>query len=78
MEADECNHERTISLSGKTSDMCYVHWPDGRESDGYVPSGIGFGGGDYLEVKACLDCKQVIDMPDAMVILEAQAEKFDE
>jgi hypothetical protein len=68
----DCTHERTISLSGKTSDMCFITWPNGQSSDGYVPNDIGFGGGDYLEVEACLDCKQVIGMPDAMAILKAQ------
>jgi hypothetical protein len=29
------------------------------EHDGYVPDGLGIGGGDYIELHWCMDCGQV-------------------
>ena len=46
-----CGSNRTLlSVSGKTSDMCSASYGD-FESEGYVPSGLNIGGGDYLEFK---------------------------
>lgn len=51
-----CGSERTMSVSGKTSDMCVVQ-ENGKESkEGYVPRGMNIGGGDYLEFDFCMDC----------------------
>jgi hypothetical protein len=47
------------SVNGKTSDLCYVTIQD-VEKDGYVPSDMNIGGGDYLEFDYCLDCGQMI------------------
>jgi len=52
-----CGSERILSVSCKVSDMCSAQL-DGRYHDGYVPSGLNIGGGDYLEFKMCLDCGQ--------------------
>lgn len=30
-----------------------------KEKDGYVPSDMGIGGGDYIEFEWCLDCGQI-------------------
>jgi hypothetical protein len=38
--------------------MCSASYGDVR-GDGYVPSGLNIGGGDYLEFKMCLDCGRV-------------------
>lgn len=52
-----CGSNRTMSVSGKTSDTCSVrvgHLDISHE--GYVPGGMGIGRGDYLEFNVCLDC----------------------
>lgn len=53
-----CGSTRNLFVSGKTSDMCFVSYA-GHESEGYVPSGLHIGGGDYLEFGVCLDCGRV-------------------
>jgi len=50
-----CESERILTVSGKVSDMCSTRVGD-REHDGYVPSGLNIGSGDYLEFSVCLDC----------------------
>jgi hypothetical protein len=32
---------------------------DDHEHDGYVPSNLGIGSGDYIEIQYCLDCGQL-------------------
>jgi hypothetical protein len=40
-------------------------------TDGYVPSGLGIGGGDYIDFKLCLNCGQIQDTwPKQAPILE--------
>jgi hypothetical protein len=42
-----------ISISGKVSDMFCLQAQDSSDYidyNGYVPSGMGFGGGDYIEI----------------------------
>lgn len=53
-----CGSERTLSVSGKVSDLCYSSVGD-RQRDGGTPYGMNIGGGDYLEFKLCLDCGKV-------------------
>ena len=53
-----CKSDRLLSVSGKVSDMCSVDF-GGREHDGYVPDGLGIGGGDYIEFVLCLECGAV-------------------
>lgn len=38
--------------------MCDVQ-SEGFSHDGYVPDGLGIGGGDYLNFSFCLDCGQM-------------------
>lgn len=64
---DACNHDRKVDISGKVSDMCFVSYPDGQSEDGYVPRIAGIGGGDYLDVAICLDCRQVVNFDPADV-----------
>jgi len=50
MACQKCKSERVASASGKVSDM--FHWSSGDyQHDGYVPEGLGVGGGDYFEVE---------------------------
>ena len=67
-----CTHERTLRLSAKCSDLCFAVFPDGTEKDGYAPDIEGLGGGDYVEVTVCIDCKQVVGLTDADAILAMQ------
>lgn len=64
---NDCKHVRTINVTGKVSDLCFVRYnnqDESRERDGYVPEGLGIGGGDYLEFKLCLDCGRILgDFP---------------
>jgi hypothetical protein len=53
-----CGSERILNANGKVSDMCDLQF-QGRYKDGYVPSGLNIGSGDYLEVSFCLDCGKV-------------------
>lgn len=53
-----CRSKRLGTVGGKTSDCCCYRF-NGKESDGYVPGGVGIGGGDYIEFKYCLECGQI-------------------
>lgn len=58
----KCGSQRIVRVGGKVSDMFWAHQRDiGIEYDGYVPRGLGIGGGDYIEFKYCLDCGQIQD-----------------
>lgn len=49
---------RIVSVSAKCSDEAVVRI--GRKAhEGYVPSDLGIGGGDYIEFKFCLDCGRI-------------------
>lgn len=48
-----------LSVQAKCSDLCHVSYPNGKESDGYVPEAIGIGGGDYIELKIDIETGQV-------------------
>ena len=53
----DCAKPLILNISGKTSDMCCYKIPAlGIDKDGYVPYGLGVGGGDYLTVSVCLAC----------------------
>ncbi len=57
---------KTLKVCGKTSDCCCVTLvdQDGQElkyHDGYVPKGLGIGGGDYIEFDVDLDTGQILN-----------------
>jgi len=54
-----CGSERIADVGAKCSDCCFLRVGDGREHDGYVPGGLGIGGGDYVEFYWCLECGQI-------------------
>lgn len=56
--ACKCGSTRILSVSGKTSDMCFVQY-QGAKRDDYVPDGLNIGSGDYLEFSLCLECGKV-------------------
>jgi len=54
----DCNSRRVLELTAKCSDCCGYSIGN-LSGDGYVPQGLGIGGGDYVEFNICLDCGQV-------------------
>ena len=58
MKCQKCESERVMALNTKCNDMCFVTLND-KEQNGYVPSDMSIGGGDYLKFKLCLDCGQI-------------------
>ena len=58
MNCQKCNSDRVCVLSAKCSDMCYVK-TDKRALEGYAPSDMGIGGGDYINFCFCLYCGQI-------------------
>ena len=59
MKCQTCKSTLLAKVGGKTSDMCFVSYPSGKSHDGYVPGGIGIGGGDYIEFHYCMSCGQI-------------------
>jgi len=58
----QCGGIRIMRISAKCSDRFYAcmgQTPDEVEYQGYVLSGAGIGGGDYVEFDYCLDCGQI-------------------
>lgn len=53
-----CKSQRLADVCAKCSDMCSVAIGSGGR-DGYVPSNLGIGGGDYIEFSWCLDCGNI-------------------
>lgn len=58
VSCQKCNSHRVADVSTKGSDLSFYSLGD-REHDGYLPDGVGIGGGDYLEMTYCLDCGQI-------------------
>lgn len=54
----KCGSARVVAVCGKTDDRLSLSL-GGKTYDGYVPSGMGIGGGDYLRFRYCLDCGQI-------------------
>lgn len=56
---------RTISVSAKCSDCCYVEYHNDENErsfskDGYVPD-LGFGSGDYIDFVVDADTGQILN-----------------
>ena len=58
MCCDKCKSKRILSISAKCDDKCCVRFNNVERCD-YVPYDLGIGGGDYVEIKICLDCGKV-------------------
>ena len=61
-----------LSITAKCSDRCGGSYPGGTEIEGYVPKGIGIGGGDYVELTIDIETGVIQDWPGAAAILEAE------
>ena len=68
---DFCGHPHVLLLSTKCSDSCYLKFPDGTTYEGYVPTGLGIqeGDEDYLVLRICTQCAEVIGLPPEEEIL---------
>lgn len=53
-----CSCSRIAQIHAKCSDMFSARI-GGKEYEGYVPSDLGIGGGDYVKFKYCLDCGKI-------------------
>jgi len=74
MTCQRCKSNKVATVSAKCSDMCYWRLGHG-ERDGYVPTEMGIGGGDYVEFDYCLDCGQLQgDWPNRRTMTKAQRE----
>jgi len=74
MECKDCGSKRVAEVDGKTSDMCFVSMGE-KEHDGYVPSGMNIGEGDYIRFSYCLNCGQIQgDFPVSPCSLEDEHE----
>jgi len=58
MACQRCKSDRILDINAKCSDCCYTVYKD-MEQDGYVPTGVGIGGDDYVEFSLCLECGQL-------------------
>jgi hypothetical protein len=56
----KCGSNRIASVNSKASDLHFVSIGE-NEQDGYLPSDMGIGGGDYVEFSWCLNCGQIQD-----------------
>lgn len=54
----KCNSSRVLDITAKCSDT-FSCGLNGIEHEGYVPSDLGIGGGDYIDFRLCLDCGQM-------------------
>ncbi len=79
---------RTLNVSAKCSDCCFTELHDSEakirlSSDGYVPKGLGVGGGDYIEITIDVDTGKVVGWKpftneDAAAVLEDEEDDADE
>ena len=58
MNCQKCSSDRIVSINAKCSDCCFTRYQH-YETDGYVPSEFGVGGGDYIELELCIECGTV-------------------
>ena len=54
-----CNCSRLIDLNAKCNDLCFINIDNKYEHEGYVPSGLNIGSGDYIKFKYCIDCGKI-------------------
>jgi len=72
---NKCWNGKIMTVVAKCSDSGMFNYKD-KAMDGYVPEGLGIGGGDYLEFEYCLDCGQ-IQGKDFPISDEAVTEAFE-
>jgi len=55
---------QTLNLFAKSSDRNVITLPDGTEHEGYIPDGLGIGGGDYVELSIDIETGKVVGWSD--------------
>jgi hypothetical protein len=73
LKCQRCGSNRVADMTAKCSDMCGLSIGE-YDNDGYVPGDMGVGGGDYVEMKWCLECGQ---LQGNWPLPECEAENFD-
>lgn len=58
MSCQKCNSDRICTINAKSSDLNNGTILD-KDFEGYVPDGVGIGGGDYIHFSWCLECGQI-------------------
>lgn len=58
VSCQRCGSHRVAQAGGKCSDLGYFYMGS-IDHDGYVPEGVGIGGGDDVDITYCLDCGQM-------------------
>lgn len=58
MECQRCASTRILSAFGHCVDSFSARL-DGKKYDGYVPSKLGIGGSDDIQIKVCMNCGQL-------------------
>jgi hypothetical protein len=53
-----CGSDRIVSVCAKCCDSFFAQ-TDIDEYDGYVPSHLGIGSGDYVKFSYCLNCGKI-------------------
>lgn len=61
----DCVNTRKLLIDAKVNDMLGLKLVSDKTISkfGYVPCGLGIGGGDYLKMAVCLECGKVQNMP---------------
>lgn len=76
---DYCGTNTVLSVNAKCSDMCDIYYKREKSEDithdGYVPAGLGIGGGDYIYFNYCFGCGKIqkiweVEPEDVVKILE--------
>lgn len=73
-KCSNCESSRIADVRSKARDLSIFGY-NNLEVDGYLPYGVGIGGGDYCELSYCLDCGMI--QGDFPISDEALCEAFD-
>jgi len=75
MQCKKCGSSRIAEVGGKVSDMFNAYIGD-KEYDGYVPSDLGIGSGDYIDFDYCMDCGHIVgEFPLPKAEMESEDEE---
>lgn len=66
--------QEVLAITAKCSDRCGGLYPGGADFDGYVPDGIGIGGGDYVKVKIDIATGIIMNWPGPQPTRDAEAD----
>lgn len=57
---------RTLSIFAHSRDCNNITFPNGAEHEGYVPSDIGIGGSDDIEIEIDIDTGKIVGWDDSL------------